>query len=253
MRSVKLWIVLLALSAFALGCAETASQTKKAQTADAYYRLGIFYLESGNYKQAISEFRKAIEMNSDESNYHWGMGTAYSLGGHDKEAIDELKIALKLDPKNSEAHNNLGIIYAKREQWTEAVTEFKSALANPEYARAYSAHVNLAEAYLRQGDLNSSLEEYRMALNAKPDSDVAHAGLGRLFQLKGQTDLAIEEWEKSLKINDRQGPLHYALAVAYLNKGEKGKAEGAFKKVIELDPQSSLAAEAKKQLESLKR
>ncbi|MDH7500279.1 MAG: tetratricopeptide repeat protein [candidate division NC10 bacterium] len=253
MRSFRFWIVLSALLILGLGCSQSSSQVRKAQTADAYYKLGIFYLESGNYKQAISEFRKAVEMNPSESDYHLGMGTAYSLDGQDEEAIQWLKKAIKLNPDNSEAHNNLGLIYLKKQRWSEAISEFKAALANPEYGRAYSAHVNLAEAYRGEGNLDSSLQEYKKALDAKPDSEVAHTGLGRIYLLKGQTDAAIEEWEKSLKINERQIGLRYDLGVAYLAKGEKGKAEAAFKKVIESDPQSPWAAEAKKQLDALKR
>jgi Tfp pilus assembly protein PilF len=249
MKSGKFWVVLLVLLVIGFGCAQTNSQMKKKQTADAYYKLGIFYLENGNYRQAIAEFRRALDMDPDDSNYHFSMGTAYSLEGRDEAAIEELKTALRLDPKYSEAHN----IYAKKKRWAEAIAEFKAALANPDYGRPYSPHLNLAQCYLEQGDLETSIEEYREALNSKPDSEIAHSGLARLYFRKGEMDLAVEEYEKALKINDRQINLYYELAVVYLRKGDREKGVKNLEKVIELDPKSPLAEDARKQLEAMRK
>jgi Tfp pilus assembly protein PilF len=253
MKSGKFWVALLVLFAIGFGCAQTNSRMKKQQTADAYYKLGIFYLENGNYRQAISEFRRALDMNPDDPNYYFSMGTAYSLEGEDEAAIKELKTALRLDPKYSEAHNNLGYIYAKKKRWAEAIAEFKAALANPDYGRPYSPHLNLAQCYLEQGDLETSIEEYRQALNSKPDSEIAHSGLARVYFRKGEMDLAVEEYEKALKFNDRQINLYYELAVVYLRKGDKEKGVKNLEKVIELDPKSPLAEDARKQLEDMRK
>jgi Tfp pilus assembly protein PilF len=82
---------------------------------------------------------------------------------------------------------------------------------------------------------------------------VAHSGLGRAYLQKGELDLAIQELEKALKINERQIGVHYDLGIAYLRKGDKEKAAAAFNKVIDLDPQSPLAGEAKKQLAAIEK
>ena len=249
----RVWLVLLVVLAIGVGCAQKNAQMKKMQRADAYYKMGIFYLENENYKEAISQFRKALDVDPTDPSFHFSLGTAYSLDGQDGPAIDSLKRALHFDPKNSEAHNNLGYIYAKGGRWPEAIAEFKAALANPDYRRSYSAHLNLAQAYIQLGNIDSAKEEYRRALEVKPDSEVAHAGLGRAYQLSGQTEKAIEEWEKALKINERQTGLYLDLAKAYSNKGDKEKAIAALKKLIESDPRSPLAEEAKKQLQDLEK
>jgi Tfp pilus assembly protein PilF len=246
-------LVLLVVLAIGVGCAQKDAQLKKEQRADAYYKMGIFNLESGNYKEAISQFRKALDVDPANPSFHFSLGTAYSLDGQDELAVDSLKRALKLDPKNSEAHNNLGYIYAKEARWPEAIAEFKAALANPDYGRPYSARLNLAQAYMQLGNIDSAMEEYKKVLDLKPDSEVAHAGLGRAYRLSGQVERAIEEWEKALKINERQTGLYLELARAYSEKGDQEKAVAALKKLIELDPRSPSAEEAKKQLQDLEK
>ena len=77
----------------------------------AYNNLGIFYAGTGDYPQAISEYKKAIKVN----------------------------------PYYAEAHNNLGIVYARANRYRKAISEYKKAIAlKPNYAKAYN---NLAVAH----------------------------------------------------------------------------------------------------------
>jgi tetratricopeptide (TPR) repeat protein len=77
----------------------------------AYNNLGIFYARTGDYPQAISEYKKAI----------------------------------KVSPYYAEAHNNLGIVYARENRYRKAISEYKKAIAlKPNYAKAYN---NLAVAH----------------------------------------------------------------------------------------------------------
>ena len=46
-----------------------------------------------------------------------------------KEAVDEFRAALQLMPDSVEAHNNLGIALASQGKLDEAIEEFKRALA----------------------------------------------------------------------------------------------------------------------------
>ena len=43
------------------------------------------------------------------------------------EAVNEFKKALELEPDNSDAYRNLGIIYAEQDQWEEAAAAIAAA------------------------------------------------------------------------------------------------------------------------------
>lgn len=72
--------------------------------------MGVSYLAQGNANQALTEFNKIT--NLDTNNYlAWlGVGTAYVILGQEKQAKDAYEKALVIQPKNKVATRNLKIL-----------------------------------------------------------------------------------------------------------------------------------------------
>lgn len=83
---------------------------KSAQIA-AYNELGNKYKQKGLYDDAISYYKKALEIDTKDAGSHYNLGSAYVKKGLYNEAVLETESALKLDPKLADAHRNLGLIY----------------------------------------------------------------------------------------------------------------------------------------------
>ncbi len=83
---------------------------KSAQIA-AYNELGNKYKQKGLYDDAISSYKKALEVDPKDAGSHYNLGFAYVKKGLYNEAVLETGSALKLDPKLADAHRNLGLIY----------------------------------------------------------------------------------------------------------------------------------------------
>ncbi len=77
---------------------------------DAYYNLGIIYMDRGLLDKAISELERAVGLarGSDKlSKTRNLLGTAYARKGLIEEGIKTFQEALKTDPGDMEARENL--------------------------------------------------------------------------------------------------------------------------------------------------
>lgn len=77
----------------------------------AYNELGNNYKQKGLYDDAISSYKKALQIDPKDAGSHYNLGFAYVKKGLYNEAVLETESALKLDPKLADAHRNLGLIY----------------------------------------------------------------------------------------------------------------------------------------------
>jgi hypothetical protein len=68
----------------------------------------------GNYKQAIDDCSRAIEIKPDYIYAYYNRGNAYDSLGNYKQAIEDYGRAIEIRPNYSEAYNNRGVIYQKQ-------------------------------------------------------------------------------------------------------------------------------------------
>ena len=79
-----------------------------------YSRRGSLWLMRAMYEEAISDFKEATRLNSEDIDAWIGLGSANLQLGHEREAIANLTEALRLDPSNKQARDWLDIAYAMR-------------------------------------------------------------------------------------------------------------------------------------------
>jgi polysaccharide export outer membrane protein len=71
------------------------------------YNLGVKYGRSGLFKQASELFQKAVELNPNYGDAHYGLGLALFDQGRWEEAIRSFENAIKINPKDKEARAKL--------------------------------------------------------------------------------------------------------------------------------------------------
>ena len=82
------------------------AQSKAKSRQEAHYELGIVYREKKMYTEAIAEFKKAIDLDSDFVAAYTGMGEIYLEMERLDEAENAANAALRID-KNSEPARQL--------------------------------------------------------------------------------------------------------------------------------------------------
>jgi len=83
--------------------AEIARENKTLikETALMHYNLGVFYLENQEYRRAVSEFEKTLELNPDDGYAHFNLGYIYAEYLVERpKAVDHFRQYLRLTKKD---------------------------------------------------------------------------------------------------------------------------------------------------------
>jgi len=137
---------------------------------DSHYLLALTLTETGDLKEAIDEFKKAIALaTSDDSKIvaNYNLANAYFDLGDYQNAADAYHNSLKIDGTLSKVHNNLGLALVGLKRTSDAAAEFKQAVdLKPQYAEA---HFNLGIAYLQSGNKQQAQTEQQTLAGLNSD------------------------------------------------------------------------------------
>jgi tetratricopeptide (TPR) repeat protein len=126
----------------------------------AYDNLGLCYDFLGRFDEAISYYRRAIELNRLQAQPSpWPhLNLAVVLIARDNLADAErlLREALRYDPELPQAHYQLGVLHEKRGDYPAALQSLKQAAdLDPTYPEP---HYNLSRIYQKLGDKSNARE-----------------------------------------------------------------------------------------------
>ena len=79
--------------------------------ANAYSNRGNSLLNSGQYNEALAEFRKAIALNPNYKKARYGIGRVYLHSQRYTDATSAFEQLIKDEPNYTEAHHGLGLAY----------------------------------------------------------------------------------------------------------------------------------------------
>ena len=152
----------------------------------AHYHLnrGVRLQASGQLRQAIAEFERALEFEPDYARVHEHLLSGYLALEQLGKAEEHYHTAVKLNPDMYEVHHNFGILLTLRGKPGEAVDAFRRAVGiNPYYAES---HTNLGLLLSDQGQLTEAVKHLRLAIELKPNFRLPHFALGHIVQRQGK-------------------------------------------------------------------
>ena len=229
-------IVFIGLGCLLSGCSETE--------AEKHFRQGHEYYSQGEYKQAIAEYQKVIEIDPNNLLGLFLLGACYKLQGELDDAITKYQQTLRIDPNYAVAHIGLGSIYYKQGKYEQAIAKCLHVISLPPdpmfgILPIANAHLSLGYIYRKQGKLNNAIAELRQAMKTEVNPDVEPAWTnqcqGGIYLTQGQLDDAISEYQQVVKVNPKGVYAHYNLACVYSLKNEPQLAIGSLQKAIDLD------------------
>ncbi|MEM2919035.1 MAG: tetratricopeptide repeat protein [Candidatus Altiarchaeota archaeon] len=149
---------------------------------------GIELFEQGRYDQAEVILKKVIELNPKYADVLNKLGVIYHLKGDLKRAAEYFEKALKLNPNYTEASLNLAITYNDMGEFKKAQEVFSIAaqIAHPTptaidpfiAGKLANEHFKLGNIYLDLGMNDRAIEEYRKAIQLRPNLADVHTKLG---------------------------------------------------------------------------
>jgi tetratricopeptide (TPR) repeat protein len=104
-----------------------------------YYNRGATYAKLGKYKDAISDYSRAIRMNPDYIRAYSNRGATYAELGNYEDAISDYSRAIRIDPDfSARPYYNRGIAYSTLKNYKAAISDYSRAIRmNPDYDSAY--------------------------------------------------------------------------------------------------------------------
>ena len=161
--------------------------------AEIYSDLGFTMARLGKPEVALANYQKALELDPNCASAHSNLAVALVQEGNLEEAESHYRKALSGRP-TAETHNGLGYVLARRDRTDEAIAEFRKAIElNPKFTPAYN---NLADALVKQGNLEEAAANYRRSLAEKPSAAVYKA-LGAVLGQQGKNDEAAEQFARA--------------------------------------------------------
>lgn len=226
------------------GCGVQSTSTHKKRIALATRDLGEAYLTQGNPTAALKELLNAEKTIPDDPFLQNDLGLAYMAKKRPELAEQHFKKAVALRPDYIPAKNNLGSAYLKQKKWDPAIECFESITDELLYATPEKPYCNMGWAYLEKKEYRKAKENFKKALDIKPDFINAIHGLATTNLKTEQAHLSLTLLKKAVKENPEIAVLHYDLAKSYEATGQGEKAKPSWKAVIQFSPDSDLAREA---------
>lgn len=140
------------------------------QRARAFTNLASAYYTRAQYKIALDELRKAIIADSHYGPAYDVYGLIYMDLEEDTLADENFRRAIELDRNDSEARNNYGWFLCTRGRYQEGLEQFKAALRNPLYTRPEQAMTNAGLCAEKSGDLMLAEANLVKSLKLQPDN-----------------------------------------------------------------------------------
>ncbi len=204
-----------------------------------YFNLGVEFFEKNQFNEAIINFQKVLELNSNhyEANINIALAfvnadfkgfaeeTIKYLETADKikpiepqfvillakccieshrysEAIDKLSKLQALDPNNTEIYELLGNAYLRINNENEAIKNLEKTINKG--SNNVQNYYNLGILYFRRNLLDTSIKYFEKAIEIDPNSYVVYDYLATVFADNKNYDNAIENFNKGIKLKEEK-------------------------------------------------
>ena len=231
------------LTGLLLSCTTLNVEEQKAK-AEATRNLGEAYLRQGNYRNALTQLKKAEEMYPSDHILQDDLGLAYLYLNEPDQAILHFKRALEIKNDYAPARNNLGNAYTEKKEWEKAIEQYKIVTSDLLYGTPQFPLSNLGVVYYELQEYELSARYFLKALDIKSDFVQALYGLAKTYVAMDRVPDAITKLEKAVDISPDSAVLYFELARAYALNWDYPKALNAYHKVVEINPSSTLADRA---------
>jgi tetratricopeptide (TPR) repeat protein len=148
--------------------------------------------------------------------------------------------------EEGEVYFQLGVAFHESQMPDSAEHYYiKAYQSDPDLAKA---HVNLGVLYDGRGDVPRALVEFQVALSIDPDDILALSHAAFMQFLLGMHERADERISRAIELDPESPQPHFYLAIFFWESGIYREALREWERVIDIAPQSDLAARARENI-----
>ena len=202
--------------------------------AEAYYFLGLNYLNNENEDKALINFNKAIELKDDYALvYHNRAGIKRNMGdysgslydykasvnyrehfpqafcnmgslkmvlGDYEGAIEDFTKSIEQDPDHYLAYNSRGYGFYQMGELEKAASDFKRALEIK--LDFMEPKLNTACVLTKEGNYSEAIEIMDEVILENPEEGILYSNRGLIKEMNGDLIGACEDWSKALELGE---------------------------------------------------
>ncbi len=165
-------LLMALMSACAATSQQTADssygESKVKERARAHTELGAAYYQQNKLEIALDEFSHAAEIDPNYGQAYNGLGLVYQALGETAKADANFKKAIQVQPENSESRNNYGNFLCSTKRYDESIVQYLEAVKNPLYTTPHLAYANAGICAERKNDTASAEVYLNKALAIEP-------------------------------------------------------------------------------------
>ncbi|MEW6266481.1 MAG: tetratricopeptide repeat protein [Thermodesulfobacteriota bacterium] len=216
-------------------------ETGQAAEAVTYLKeIAALYLKSGNWPKLEETYDRLIKAASpaEARVYLQELIEIYRQADNYPRLVETYGRLIAAGPE-AEARsrlNELARLQTDKGHWEEAVKTYETLRDRlpPREKAAVSKRIGLL--YAKNDQTDRAIEAYEAAARLDQKDYNLYLNLAYLYQSKGNAAQYADNLAKALSLSTSDGRKQLELAAAFLNAGDKDKAEGVLKKILEKEP-----------------
>jgi predicted TPR repeat methyltransferase len=201
---------------------------------------GAICLAQGAAEQAIACIETAVELAPDYADAWTNLGNAQFEVGSDVDAVTSFRKALELDQSPAQvvaASRGLGKALATLGQFSDARGAFERVLSLQ--PKDSVTRIALGMALRERGLMLASIAELEQALEYDPESSLGHLELGLSLWRRSRDEKALEHLKRGIELDSENASGYRYLGRFYIKTGDKALAAQALRRSLELEPGSA--------------
>lgn len=195
--------------------------------ADLAYALGNAYFDADRVADALSAYRKAIELHPQHAKAHCNTGLCLRRMGRLPEAIEAYRASLAIEPDNLTTLHNLIIALKQTGDLTAAIEPLKR-VAECKAGDAF-AKSDLANALFALQRYPEAADAYKEVIQLDPGVSTDYYNLGLCYYNQNDLDSALLTWLSALAHGPNNAAVRRNMPVLYWERKEYDKAWEAVK------------------------
>ncbi len=203
-----------------------AGEMSRDDFANAYIYGGDEQHRRGDFRRAIANYGRALQLRPRHAETHYRRGTAFYMSRDYRRALADYEAALRPNP------NYLGYLIGRANarymlhDYAGAFADYTQAIAINPYESA--ARVGRGNVYMVRHDAVRALADYDEALRRRSDDPFAYYARGVARMEQRDWDGALNDLNRALELDPRSAMGFARRARVYAARGNRGWADADF-------------------------
>lgn len=218
--------------------------------ADAFLLRGACLHNKREYRKAIANFERALELTPTSSRAPHGAAMAYLKLNEIEKAVSHLEKAVELEPKLAKTYIDWAYKFVENREHSNAILFFTKAILHFP-GRAALLYTNRGTVFTYTGENAHALQDFTAAIQLDPQNTTAINNRAGLLTKMRKYAEAIEDCKRSIAIDPEGADAYYNLACAYAMASQRSDAISSLRRAIQIDPSYKIQALEEPELRGL--